>query len=43
MKKYEKPEMNITSYEANDNMMLTASAGMQTSFKDSVEFKSIDF
>lgn len=32
MKNYEKPEIKVTSYEASDNMMLTTSAGVQSTF-----------
>ena len=43
MKNYEKPEINVTSFEVNNNMMLVASANVQSDFKDTVDFNLIEF
>ncbi len=44
MKRYERPEMNVTSYEANENTMLTTS-GVQKIFdtNNTKKYSEINF
>lgn len=44
MKKYEKPELIVTSYEASDNIALTLSTGIQDIEKIAkINFNDITF
>ena len=43
MKNYEKPEINVTSFEVNNNMMLSTSVNVQSTFTDTVDFSEIHF